>query len=168
MSLHRHSLLLFCLAIFGLNGIHEFYVGLTDIEFNDKEKRYELTIKVFTDDLELAVERFSGKDNLKIGTKNENSKVDSLIFAYVFKHVNLGATPAEKMPLNIIGRETELDVTWLYLESNETKPYPALHVTNSMIMEIYDAQTHMVHLKQGGNIETTVLHSRKKTDTLRP
>ncbi len=168
MPFAYYSLLLFCFSIFNWSGVHEFYVGLTDIEFNAKEKRYEVTIKVFTDDLELAVERFSKQQNLKIGTKNESANADSLIFAYVFKHVNIGAGPTEKFHLNIIGRETELDATWLYLESNETKPLPALHVTNSMIMEIYATQTHLVHLKQAGDIETTVLHSRKKTDTLKP
>ncbi len=156
-------LLLLCVGFF--LGFHAFYVGLSDINYNADADRYEITLKLFTDDLELAIQKADGI-NLQIGTKSERAGADSVIYEYVRRHLNLQYPDNSPLQINAVGKETELDVTWLYFESDTTRMLPSLTVTNDMIMEVYDDQTHIVHLKQNGKTTTSVLHKGKKTDTL--
>lgn len=147
-------------------GEHEFYVGLTDIVYNPDTERYEVTIKVFTDDLELGISTSSGK-NPRIGGETELAGADALIFDYALERFSLKSPEKDGLSLRIIGRETELDVTWLYFESEKTKPLDYLIVFNSLMMEVYSDQTHIVHLTQGGSTKSTLLHQSAKSGKLK-
>jgi hypothetical protein len=68
--------------------------------------------------------------------------------------------------MEFIGRETELDVTWLYLESEPIEPLPSLLVSNDMFMELFESQAHIIHFQTGNEKYSTLLRSRKTTDTL--
>ena len=150
-TVYHMAVVLLLLLPFGKG--HEFYVGLTEVEYNPAARTYEVSIKLFTDDLELAIQK-SGGVNPHLGTLKEHADADTLVFAYTSKHFNLSGGKGSAITLKPVGRETELDVTWIYLESAPTQPSNALVVINEMIMELYESQTHVVHVKQEGRIST--------------
>ncbi len=162
MSMWYPLSLVACLLLLPSGKRHDFYVGLTEVVYNSSAKTYEVSIKLFTDDLELAIEKATG-NNLKLGTEQEQENADSLVFAYVSKHFNIGKSPSSATTLTPVGRETELDITWIYLESASTKPYTSLVMMNELLMEVYPSQTHVVHVKQGGNVSTELIHKDKRT-----
>lgn len=144
---------------------HEFYVGLSDILYNAETRTYEITIKVFTDDLELVLNEMSGK-KVVLGNAEEAQAHDDLVFSYVENTFAVKAKNGTALTLQRIGRETEQDVTWIYLESAPMQPLNAAVVSNTMMMEIYEKQTHIVHITQGGKTESALLHESRKSDTI--
>jgi len=148
-------------------GQHEFYVGLTDIVYNLGTRTFEITLKVFTDDLELALVESGGGEKIILADYGAEAGNDSLIFAYVAEHFTIFRKGAQPLAMHPVGRETELDVTWIYLETDPTQPLKEAVVSNTMMMEIYEDQTHIVHLRQGEKTKSTLLHRGKLTGTLK-
>lgn len=150
------------------NTRHEFYVGLTDIVYNPATRTFEITIKVFTDDLELALGRANGGKAVTLADYGAEAGNDSLIFAYLAGRFSFSRKGEETITTHPVGRETELDVTWIYLETDPMQPLKEAVVSNTMMMELYDDQTHIVHLKQGGVTKSILLHRGKRSGTLKP
>ncbi len=144
---------------------HEFYVGLGQIDYNAEEGSYEITLKVFTDDLELALEGAFG-EALRLDDMSLASHHDSLVLRYVSMHFHFGESPNKLMKVETLGRETELDITWIYLVVQAAKPLGHVYVHNSMMMEVYREQSHVIHLHQAGERYSTLLHRRRKSDTI--
>jgi hypothetical protein len=149
----------------GLAPSHEFYVGLTDIVYNAGTGRYEITLKLFTDDLELALERAFGRKAV-LTDPAHSSDLDSLVFDYLRSKFAVKGNRRQLLALNPIGRETEMDVTWIYLESAVMQPLQTAFVTNSLLMELYEDQSHIVHITQGGRTRSTLLRQGLQSDRI--
>lgn len=121
---------------------HPFYVGLMEIEYFDERRTYGVSLKIFTDDLEKGLEGFSGK-RLFLATEREHAKTDSILSVYLSRKIQL--TGKGEIELHYLGKETEYDVTWIYLESKPTELAKKLAVENTILMDIYEDQTHIVH-----------------------
>ena len=161
-------LLFLFLGILNVSSImHEFYVGMTEIRYSENSQSYQITLKLFTDDLENAIHKDSG-DSLNLGTSKELPQSDKLIFNYLKEHFSLEDENGNTLYLNDVGRETEMDVTWIYLETQKMKPLNTLRIENDIFMEIHPDQTHIVNLIQGAITRSTLLHSTKKEDLLKP
>lgn len=146
-------------------GVHEFYVGLTDMVYNADTRTYEVTIKVFTDDLELGLEGASGQP-VALDQQDLSKVHDAAISGYVSAHFSVKSKGGSSISFDFVGRETELDVTWIYLESAPMQPLQSAIVSNTMMMEIYKDQTHIVHITQGGRTRSALLHQNRKSDTV--
>lgn len=147
--------------------VHEFYVGMTEIRYSENAQSYQITLKLFTDDLEDAIYEKSG-DSLNLGNPDELTEADSLIFNYLKAHFALHDESNAILSLNEVGRETELDVTWIYLETQKMKPLSSLRIKNDIFMEMHPEQTHIINLIQGEITRSTLLHSSLTEDILTP
>ena len=121
---------------------------------------------MFTDDLEAAVMNFSGSD-INLDAENEISKTDSLIYEYIGQNFSLRNSAGNELEISQIGRETELDVTWIYYEVLNSPMENELKVKNSIFMEMHSEQTHVVNITQNGITKSTLLYSTKTADILK-
>lgn len=140
--------------------LHPFHVGLTDINFNPDSKTYQISIKLFTDDLEKGLEEFSGL-SVDIVDSDFSEISDSLIAHYIDQHFLI--TSSTKLELEYIGSEKEYDVTWIYLESGRTQLQKEIYVTNEILISTYSDQTHILHLTVDEEIQSDLIHSGKTT-----
>ena len=92
---------------------HPMYVSVSQVDHNADDKTLEITIKVFTDDLEEALLSHSGK-NLGLGYENESTEADETISAYLQEKITLQVN-GKAIPFNLLGKEVEMQVTWLYV-----------------------------------------------------
>ncbi len=164
MGFIQTYLIAFALLFGSFEETHEFHVGITEIYYASESKTYQISIKVFSDDLEKGILEDSG-DILKLGAENELINSDEVIFAYLEKHFALFEKENNPFELTRIGRETELDLTWIYLESKKMKPLKSLSVRNDMLNEVFSDQTHIIHLNQDGSHNSLYLHSGNTQDT---
>jgi|GEM_PF-844255 len=138
--------------------LHPFHVGLTDIEFNPKTETYQVSIKLFTDDLEKGLEDFSGM-SLDLVDSELSAESDSVLSKYVDRHFQIRST--SKIDLQYIGSEKDYDVTWIYLESNKKEAATEINVSNELLMSVYSDQTHIIHYTLNGEIKSDLIHSEK-------
>ncbi len=144
---------------------HPFYVGLTEIEYHDESGRFRISVKLFTDDLEEGVKTKSNVV-LNLATEKEVVTSDSLIQDYINEHFELRNT--EKIPLEIVGHESEYDVTWIYFESSKIEKPERIEIRNEVLMEVYEDQTHIIHYSKGQQTVSGLTHFNERIFTLSP
>lgn len=144
---------------------HDFYVGITEIRYAEASETYQITIQLFTHDLEAGILKSSG-DTLRLKTRFELPNANTLIFSYIKDKFSIKAD-GRILKLNFIGRETlSDDETFIYLESSKIKPQDALLVKNSLLMEIFKSQTQIINVVQNGKTRSTTLSGNNPSEII--
>lgn len=144
---------------------HDFHVGITEIRYTEESQTYQITIQLFTHDLEAAILSASG-DTLRLGTRYETMDSDSVIFNYAADKFSIKAD-GKILKLTKIGRETlSDDETFIYLESERIKPQDALLVKNTLLMEIFTNQTQIINVAQSGKMRSTTLSGKNLSEII--
>ncbi len=141
-------LLFLSLGILLTSFYHPFYISVCEINHNEENKTLEISIKVFTDDLENAL-REEGKGILHLDSNKEIPKSDSIIGAFVKKHLILKSNKKD-FELEFIGREYVEDLTWAHFQINKVKRLKELTVHNSIFFGLLEGQKNIIHLKYKG------------------
>lgn len=124
--------------------VHDFHTSLTEINFNPKTKSLEMTIRVFTDDLEQALTESNGNSSVRI--KPTDFSTDPLIVKYLRKHVAFVSPEKNVLPYDYLGKEIELDATWLYVEVPAAANLQGYTIFNSVMTELFEDQTNLLNL----------------------
>lgn len=150
-SLKPLFLVLLTLPVFGLNSdndLHKFYVSTTIIEENILSNSIEITIKIFSDDLERVLEK-SATEPIFLGDEKENERAEEWIELYVKKHFNLEFND-RSFEMRYLGKEVEFDLTYLYFEIAPNPGFTSLKIRNSLMMDEFEEQVNIVHLRFSG------------------
>lgn len=144
-----------------LSSAHDFHVSITQMEQNGKTGRLEIAVKIFTDDLELAVQP-AGIPKLHLATREEHAAADSLIGQYLLEHLRLHVDGIPVV-LAYLGKETESDATWCYLESGPMGKIGQLKVTNTVLFAQFDDQVNIIHWKQDGRTKARMVSASDRS-----
>lgn len=143
---------------------HPFYVSICQIDHNSEAKSLEMTFKIFTDDLEKALEA-QGAEKLFLGDKRESKEADRYIRAYLTNNVAINVND-DSVAFRYLGKEVELDVTWCYAEIQNVPEVKKISATNRILLEMYENQTNLVHVKANGEQKSMLLRRGKVTDAV--
>ncbi|WP_316818761.1 DUF6702 family protein [Pedobacter nyackensis] len=146
--------------LFWLNIFHPFYVSVTDIVHNKTTGTVQVSVRIFFDDFEKALEKkYQTKVNiLKPANRRE---VDELIAAYIKTHLNISAN-GKPLDLKYLGYEIEEDAAWCYFETVKVKGIKQLGVENDILFEQHSSQSNMIHATVNGKRKSTKLDNPKK------
>jgi len=135
------------MLLFIVSSSHDIHFSKSSIDYNQKSNTLQVVINVFTDDLELAIERSHDKLDLEIGAETQHESTDSLVADYsvnqiVFKIDN------KHVDFNFIGFEYDYDICYLYLESDtlSIEQYDEILLGVKLFFEVYDDQENVVDL----------------------
>jgi len=122
---------------------HPYYVSISELEWNSKDKQVEISFKLFTDDFEEALRHPGVKTDLLKGDAVQNK---DRIQTYMRKHFQLRIND-KPVTLQVIGYENDQEATWSYFQS----PFPELpvkiEIVNTILYESKKEQVNIVHLK---------------------
>ena len=141
----KWGLILLLLVSAQVVSAHKFYVSLTQINYNSKTKSIEVTLKLFTDDLELSTTNFS-KKTVKI-INAEDSDVE--IANYIKDKFSISINNKVQV-LNYLGKEMENDVSWCYLEIKNVTDIQSIKINNRIFTEQFPDQKNLIHLNVNG------------------
>jgi hypothetical protein len=145
--------------------LHKFYVSLVQMDYNEKNSSFEITMKIFTDDLENALKERSGL-LLKLGTPDELPATDSILSAYISENFRLDVNGKE-LKYQYLGKEVELDVTWCYLEVSGVHSVEKIKVTDRMLTELFENQSNLIKIKYRDKESAALLNRNKLSDIIR-
>ncbi len=128
--------------------LHDFHASITQIDVNAETGRLEVAVKLFTDDLETAVQP-AGQPALHIGTPKEHLRTEALLADHLRRHLLLQVDGRPAI-LRFLGKETEADATWCYLESDAIGSFKSLTVTNTLLLTQFEDQVNIIHLERSG------------------
>jgi hypothetical protein len=141
--------------------LHAFHTSLTEIQYNPREKALEITIRLFTDDLENALTKINNGQKVMIGGKNDNS--DAVLSKYIQQHFAIISPQKQKKTINYLGKEIEGDATWVYVEIPDGQVVKDHILYNDLMQEMFDDQTNLVNFFYGGNKKTFLFNSKVKS-----
>ena len=136
---------------------HDFHASVTQMQYNPAEKAFEISIRVFTDDLEKALsQELSSTVRL-----NKDAKSDAILEKYVRSHFAYMTLQKQAKPINYVGHEVEADANWLYLEMPYTEPFRGGLLKQNVLMEAFDDQVNMVNIKYQEQKKTFVFRKNQ-------
>lgn len=144
-----------CLLVLGLN-LHPFFVSMTEITHNNKEKTLELSVRIFTSDLEQILKSKTTQKVDLINGKNKQ-ELDQLVYNYLSSHLQIELNNAP-VRYQFIGYEIQSESVWSYLEISNVAAVKSIKVKNTLLYDFTKDQINMVHLKANGKEETRKLN----------
>ena len=136
--------------------VHKFYVSKTMIEYNARTAQFEVTSKVFTDDLELAIGGAQAGD-MRLGTERETTDADNRIERYLREHFRIMAD-GKPIEWRWVGKEVDGDMTFCYLEFYRTPDFSTLQVFNDVLVSQYAEQQNIVDLIMHSSTQTLIFN----------
>ncbi len=155
----------FLVFIFLAFSEHKFYVSLVQLDHNEKDTLLEITMKIFTDDLENALEVQSGL-LLKLGTQHELPESDSILVNYILDNFKLKLN-GQDLIINYLGKEVDLDVTWCYLEVSGVEFIEKMEIIDKMLTEIFEDQSNLIKVKYKGKESAALLNRSRQMDVIK-
>ncbi len=134
--------------IFGFINFHPYYVSNTDINYDSTSKNIEITCRIFTDNLEDALEK-STKKSINILQPKNKEEINQLINQYLNNHFKLTVNGKIKS-FQFIGYEQNEDAIWVYIETPEIEVPKKIEITNSLLYDYFPQQINMVHYSVNG------------------
>lgn len=135
------SFLFLAVALLMLSFIaHKYYISLTTIDINKPDKILEISIKLFTEDLLLAAK-------IPSNTKFSDKPNEALLMNYL-KDKFLVQIDGIKLSYSLVGIENDADLTWIYLQIQNTTPKHKVEIKNTLLTEIFSDQINMIYLNQ--------------------
>ena len=161
----RFSAVLFLLFIVTASRtLHEFHASVTKMEYNAKERAFEISIRVFTDDLEKALSAASNS-RVVLDKDRPSATLDPIIEKYVQAHFGFQTPQKQPRPFKYVGHEIEADAHWLYIEMPYAEPFKSGVLKQNVLMEQFDDQVNMVNLQYQGQKKTFVF---RKSQPVQP
>ncbi|HKI89712.1 MAG TPA: DUF6702 family protein [Draconibacterium sp.] len=167
MKITKKITLSFIIALLFVPGLvlaHPLHVSLCQVNFKKQEKTFEISVKIFADDLLKALEAQNIPD-LYLGEKNENPKSDEYIFDYLKKNISFKIN-GNKTEYIYIGKEMEDDAMWCFIQINNVGELNQIEVTDLILTEIFDDQNNIVEVNNGEKILNLLLNKKNPVGTL--
>jgi hypothetical protein len=134
---------------------HPFFVSVTEINQNLKEKTLEISCKLFAEDFETTLNK-EYKTPVDFTEAKSKAVLDKLIPDYVNRHLNI-VVDGKPVTLTYVGFEKEKESEFCYFQVEGVGACKKLDVTNSLLHDFNDGQINIVHVVVNGKRQSTKL-----------
>jgi hypothetical protein len=150
MSRVGFLVLLFCGPLFA----HPAHVSIAEMEWVRSSNRFEVSLKVDPEGLELALAGMLGRQLQLLGEGRLDRPLEQLMKA------RFSLTPVDQAPLalNWVGYEMTHQGIWLYFEFHLTADQTRFRISNRLLLGKRAQQVNTVNLKAGDQHRTFRFH----------
>lgn len=134
------------------------------MEHNAETNSIEVSHRIFLDDLEVGLKKFHKLERLDTYKPADPDELDKLIGEYLKKKVFVVVNGQDKT-FNFLGSELEGDARWCYYEIEDVSSIKEIEVTNVALMDVFDDQQNIVHMKNNGVMKSYKLDKDTKSKT---
>ena len=140
--------------------LHPFHVSVVEINHNPADSVMEISCKIFTDDFErILVKNYKSKVDLI--NPPDRKATDKLVYDYIKTHLLVKADD-KSQTLSYLGFERDNDAIYVYVEITKIPAVKKVEVSTTLMYDLFDDQTNLVHVMVGGNRKTTKLEYPSK------
>lgn len=141
------SLLFFCLLSPARPIKHPFYVSVTEIRSDAAKSSFQVSCRMFTDDLQDALYRQYGfKAEL---ARPQGADADKQLAKYIQERLQIKVN-GQQVDLRWVGYEIEEEATWCYWEATQFPGTGTLEVQNRLLYDYLSGQTNLIHVYKNG------------------
>ncbi|NCI46928.1 DUF6702 family protein [Sediminibacterium soli] len=142
------NILLQWLVTAAVAALHPFFVSVVDINHNAKDATVEISVRVFTDDMEKVLQKYSSK---KIDILNPADKpfLESQIASYLNQKLQVKIN-GQAATMQYIGHEIQKESVWMYLEVPKIKEVTTVDIDCKLLYDLASSQTNLIHARAKG------------------
>lgn len=144
--------------------VHPIHVSVTEIEMDEKDKRLEIMMRVFTDDLELTLRQATNQPELDFLSLSAKGR-DEMVAGYLKNHFKI-SLDGKAQKITYLGHEQEDPALIFYIEVPNVKKWKTIEVQNDIIMEVHTDQSNLVHVTVKEKIRSLRLTKNTPADKL--
>jgi hypothetical protein len=162
----KSILLLFSAWLFFSAGSpHPLYVSVLDLDHNEKERRLEMTCRIFTNDFEETLRKYH-REKIDLLSPALHERMGVLMDDYIHRHLNIEINDAQ-INYRFIGFEQSQESVELYFEANATGPVKKVRINNDLLYDFQSKQMNLIHVTVGGERKSTRLNHPDSTAVFR-
>jgi hypothetical protein len=151
-------------SLTGNEGLHPFYVSVTEINQNAREKTLEISCKVFAEDLEETLKK-NYKTAVDLTLAGDKGALDKFIPDYINKHLSL-VVDGKAVRLNYVGYEKDKESAYCYFQVDNVASVKKLDITNSILYDFNEGQINIMHIIVNGKRQSLKLNNPDKQANL--
>ena len=136
--------------------LHPVHISVTEVNYSEKDKTFQITSKIFIDDLELSIRNDRKLPELDLLNPGQGFTTDKLIGEYLLKRLRI-KLEGKGLVLNYLGHEVEDVAVICYVESAQVRKVRSLEVVNEVIQETHTDQSNLVHVTYLGPVKSARL-----------
>ena len=156
--------LFFIFICFSASDFHKFYVSIYQINYNQKNKRIELTSRIFVDDLNsMLFLKYNKKTH--ISEKEESVEDIELMNKYLSENISIKVNGIKK-PINYISNETEANVLICYYKVNEIPKIKTLEIKNTSLFDLNSEQQNIIQTTIYTKKQSLLLTANNQKETI--
>jgi hypothetical protein len=149
--------------VFSGTSPHPFYISVTNGVYNAESESMELSVRMFTDDVEFALQKL-GHEGVNLGTEQQSSDADSLVSRYVRSRIVM-VQDTRRPTFKFVGMEFEDDGLYVYLESSFlSHRFKKLEFENRILVEAFPDQRNIMHITKGPITKSMMMDAKKLND----
>ena len=126
---------------------HKFYVTTTSLRFVESNNSFQITSRLFIEDIESILVQSSIPD-LKLAPDSDESVVDSLLTNY-FEDNLIFTSVENEFKINFLGKEYKDDMMVCYLELKFDKLDENINIQNTLLFDFSEEQKNIIHYRNG-------------------
>jgi len=126
---------------------HPYFLSMTEIKYKAASSSLEVSVKVFTNDMEEAMRKTYNTDVNLFKPKNQDME-NRLVSDYVRKHVLISVN-GKPVAMQMVGYEKEEDAVWVFMESGRVEKPTKIEVDDKLLYAYFPEQINMVSTEVG-------------------
>ena len=144
---------------------HKYYLSLTQIEHRSKLQSVQITINVFMDDIEEALNK-DYNINLQLTTEKELKNNDVYFTKYLKEKLHFKINTTART-FNYIGKEYDGDLVYFYLEIENIKEIQTIEVENKILTTHFPKQENLIKAKVHKTHKSILLNTKNDKGLLK-
>ena len=144
---------------------HKFYVGMFQLEFVAPKKELQITIRLFIDDVNAALEKKYNKRTF-IADEKESKEDQILLQNYIVEKFKIKINNQLKA-YSFISKEVENNVLICYFKIKNIPKINSLEVENSILTELYPEQQNIIQFNNNGKKSSLLLTEESRNGMLK-
>jgi hypothetical protein len=137
---------------------HPFFISVTEIEHNAKEKTLEISCKIFTDDFEKTLRQNYASTPVDLINIKNKAAMDRIVSEYVLRHFSV-KVDGKIAALKFIGFQRQEEAVYSFFEVADIPSVKKIAVTDNLLYDYKKEQVSMVHVTVGGNLKSTKMNN---------
>ncbi|HYC84407.1 MAG TPA: DUF6702 family protein [Chryseosolibacter sp.] len=143
---------------------HPIHVTVTEIEFDQSDKRLEIMMRVFMDDFELALREHLGQPELDVMDPAKGLRKE-MADSYLKQHFRV-LLDNRLQKFEYLGHETESDAFIFYIEVPNIRKFKTITIHNDILTGIHEDQSNLVHVTVNGKTRSLRLTRTTPSDKI--
>lgn len=135
-----------------ISNLHPFHVSICEVYHNPKSQSLEISMKIFIDDLELAIQNQYNAE-FKLVNLKDNSSIKTTLKSYITDRFKV-KIDSKVIELDLVGFEFDNDAILCYFEGKKIKKINVIEIENTIISEVFNDQINLTHFQYNGEMKS--------------